>query len=76
MKITIESTDKIVTLNGVPARIWQGKTDSGVELHAYVTRVAVRNDAPAEEQARFARELQEHAAPSADVQGIPTRLIL
>ena len=31
MKITIENTDKIVTLNGVPARIWEGKTDSGIQ---------------------------------------------
>ena len=30
MKMIIESTSKVVTLNGVPARIWDGKTENGV----------------------------------------------
>ncbi len=38
MIVTLESTDKIVTLviNGaeVPARIWEGRTASGIECHA------------------------------------------
>lgn len=41
MKITIESTSKIVHLNGIPARVWEGQTESGVLIHCYVTRVAV-----------------------------------
>lgn len=62
MKITIESTDKIVHLNGTPARIWQGHTEAGVEVHCYVTRIAIANDVPVAVKAQFARELQEHAA--------------
>jgi hypothetical protein len=73
MKITIESTHKIVHLNGVPARIWEGHTDSGIPVHCYVTRVAVEADADC---SVFERELQEHRAPSAAVQAIPLRLIL
>jgi hypothetical protein len=73
MKITIESTSKMVTLNGVPARIWEGRTESGILVHCYVTRIAVARDA---DNSEFERELKEHAPPSAEVQGIPLRMIL
>ncbi len=73
MKITIESTTKIVRLNGVPARIWEGETDSGIPIHCFITRVAVHNDLNHEQ---FERELSECRAPSADVQAIPLRMIL
>ncbi|MFA9478536.1 hypothetical protein ACERK3_09530 [Phycisphaerales bacterium AB-hyl4] len=73
MKVQLESTEKIVNINGVPARIWEGHTESGIAVHAYVTRIAVHKDADASE---FERELQEHRPPSVDVAGIPARLIL
>ncbi len=74
MKIQIESTEKIVHLNNVPARIWEGKTASGIKVHAYITRIAIDKDEPNQEQ--FQRELQEHKPPSAEVQAIPLRMIL
>lgn len=73
MKIEIESTTKIVQLNGVPARIWTGKTASGIPVHCYVTRIAVQKDLDASE---FERELQEHKPPSPEVEVIPLRMIL
>lgn len=73
MKITIESTHKLVHLNGVPARIWEGTTDSGIALHCYVTRVAVSDSADC---SQFEKELQEHRKPSVDVANIPFRLVL
>jgi hypothetical protein len=73
MKITIESTTKMVQLNGVPARVWRGETESGIPVHAFVTRIAVSGD---QDQSQFQRELQEHAAPSPEIQSIPLRLIL
>ena len=73
MKIEIESTTKIVTLNNIPARIWVGKTESGIPVHCFVTRIAVRKDADASE---FERELQEHKAPTAEIEAIPLRMIL
>ena len=73
MKMTIESTTKLVRVNGVPARIWEGSTQSGIVVHCYVTRVAVPEG---EDQAEFQRELQQHAAPSADVEAIPLRVVL
>lgn len=50
MKITIESTDKIVYLNGIPARIWEGETASGICVHCFITRIAVRKDEPRVEE--------------------------
>ncbi|MEA4918133.1 hypothetical protein [Proteiniphilum sp.] len=74
MKITIKNTTKIVELNGVPARIWEGKTESGIMIHCYITRVAVNKDETRIEE--FEKELQETRTPSADIQAIPARLIL
>jgi hypothetical protein len=77
MKITITSTTKIVELDGVPARVWEGHTEGGVALHCYITRLAVDKGAAAQEQLEeFEKDLQEHAPPSADVQAIPPRLVL
>lgn len=73
MKITLESTDKIVTLNGVPARIWQGTTESGVPCHAYITRVGVDRT---EDTSEFERELRETATPRAELATIPLRMVL
>lgn len=73
MKITVSNTSKIVELNGVPARIWEGETDSGIPVHCYVTRIAVASDA---DDAQFKAELQEARAPSVEVEAIPLRLIL
>ena len=73
MKVTLENTDKIVQLNGVPARIWEGETASGVKVHAYITRIAVAHD---DDTAQFEQELQETRAPSPDVQALPLRMIL
>lgn len=43
MKITIESTDKTVLLatadGDVPARLWQGTTESGIPVMCFVTRI-------------------------------------
>lgn len=73
MRIILESTTKIVEVNGVPARIWEGATQSGIPLHAYVTRVAVAED---ENQEDFERELQEHRAPSPAIEAIAPKVVL
>lgn len=73
MKITLESTDKIVALNGAPARIWQGHTESGVPCHAYISLIGVDGT---EDTSQFERELQAHAAPRPDLAAIPMRMIL
>lgn len=73
MKATLESTSKIVTMNGIPCRIWEGKTESGIPFHAYIVRVAV---APNQDNSQFEKELTETAVPSAEVAAIPMRMIL
>ncbi len=78
MKVTLESTDKIVQLRMpdgaiVPARVWQGVTAGGVECHAFITRVAVRHGLNTTE---FERDLQEHAPARAELAAIPTRLVI
>jgi hypothetical protein len=90
MRITIESTDKVVELiaaglNGAPAvfieaRIWQGQTDSGIPVQVFVTRIApeVEESDPRVDELteQFALELRRTAAPRATVAAIPLRLIL
>ena len=74
MKIAVENTSKIVTLNGVPARIWEGFTESGIRCHCYITRIAIDKDELRSEE--FERELNEQKAPSTEIEAIPIRTIL
>ena len=80
MRITIESTATVVSFDvegmSIPARIWQGETDSGIPVHVFVTRLApeIPPDDPRQEQ--FQLELEERAAPRETVRAIPLRLIL
>lgn len=77
MRVQLESTDRIVTLNvngvDVPARIWQGETEHGVAVYAYVTRVMVSN---ADDHAEFERDLLEAVAPRPVVAALPWRMVL
>ena len=76
MKITLESTSKIVELStpkgSMPARIWQGFTDKGIPVHAYITRIGVDHNA---DQTEFERDLQATAAPRPELDAIPARLV-
>lgn len=73
MKIIVENTTKIVKLNGVDARVWEGQTDSGIPVHVFITRVAVAEEA---NRSQFEQELQECRPPSAVVSAYPMRMIL
>lgn len=73
MQIEIESTEKIVELNGVPARVWEGKTKSGIPVHCFVTRISPQTHDNIEQ---FEQELKEQRAPSPEVAAYPLRLIL
>lgn len=74
MKATIESTEKIIEFNGIPARVWEGETESGIKCHFYITRVSVSADEISIE--RFQEELQQHRPPSVETQAIPLRMNL
>jgi hypothetical protein len=73
MKMQIESTTKIVTFNGLPARVWEGKTAKGVPVIVFVTSVAVDK---AHDAGELDAELEEHAPPSADANKIPLWMVL
>jgi hypothetical protein len=60
MRITIESTDMVTLVGNVPARLWRGRTERGVECLVFVHRIAVRRDA---DTAEFDRELHEQLPP-------------
>jgi len=73
MEIQLHNTSKVVFLDGVPARLWEGQTASGIKIHAYITRIGVERSLDLEE---FTKELEETRPPSADLQAIPLRMIL
>jgi hypothetical protein len=64
MRITIESTSRIVEIETptgkIPARLWEGRTDSGVPVECLVTRIAAHKSA---DLAQFEAELQEQPPP-------------
>ena len=78
MKITIQSTTKIVELgyggDTIPARIWEGETESGIKVHCFITRVVTANDET--RAAEFRAELEECREPSKEIELYPLRLIL
>jgi hypothetical protein len=76
MKITIESTTQLVDVNGVPARVWEGETETGIKVIALITRVAVGLEESPEVHGQFKKELQECRPPSAEVAIWPLSLIL
>lgn len=61
MKLTIESTDTTTTLDGTPARVWKGTTESGIPCAVFVTLIAVERS---EDTAAFAAELANRAEPT------------
>jgi hypothetical protein len=76
MKITLESTTQIVDINnGVKARLWEGRTESGIEVHAFITRIAVSKSERPEAIEVFERELLEQKAPKTSLDGVyPARM--
>lgn len=73
MKITIESTAAITYLNDVPCRLWEGQTESGIQVQCLITRVAVHKS---QDQSQFELELSEQRAPSLGPMVFPLRMIL
>jgi hypothetical protein len=73
MKITMQSTTKIVELSGILCRVWEGHTAAGVPCHAFIPRIAVDKDA---DNAQFESELEEQMAPSEGVATYPLKMIL
>lgn len=73
MKITIESTSRIVNANGVDCRVWEGMSERGVKVQCLIPRIAALKG---QDLSQFEAELSETKPPSADVQAFPLRMIL
>jgi hypothetical protein len=85
MKITIESTTKIVELEtgragiSVSARVWEGQTDQGTPVFCFIPRIAPsipEHELTPAVLEEFAKSLRECKAPTPAVQAIDMRLIL
>jgi len=75
MKITIESTVKTTNLTGVPARVWEGETESGIPVTCFVTRIVPRTY-DGSKVSEFEKELTECVSPSEYARQLPMRLVL
>ena len=74
MTITLESTTRLVEINGMPARVWEGQTDTGIPITALLTRIAVQES---EDQQQFERELVSCRPPSnVAIEAFPLRMLL
>jgi len=82
MKMTIESTTKVVSISqrtssalesGIQCRVWEGVTQRGVKVYCLIPRIAV---ALGEDHTQFEAELEQQPAPSAEVSAFPMRMVL
>ena len=74
MNVTLTSTSRIVNVNGVDGRVWEGTTESGVAVVAVITRIAAPAGA---DLAQFERELKETKPPSDMATTVfPLRMVL
>jgi hypothetical protein len=81
LKLTLENTSQIVMLSHesapnveIPARVWEGTTESGIKVQCLITRVSAAAD---QDLTQFDKELREVRPPSVDaVRCFPLRLIL
>lgn len=60
MRLTIESTSVVTTIDGVPVRLWRGRTDRGCPVDVFVHRVG-SDDVDA--QAELSAVLDEKPEP-------------
>lgn len=58
MKLALEPTDRIENVRGTPCRVWQGATEDGTPVLAYVAVVQPQTHDP-DRLAAFERELRE-----------------
>jgi hypothetical protein len=60
MKVTIESTEEIVKIDGVQTRLWKGTTDTGIAVHCFIHRISPQRHDQIEQ---FEDELIEKPKP-------------
>lgn len=70
MRLMIESTDALTSLDGVPVRLWEGTTEDGIPCKVFIHRIAVANE---QDASTFDRQLKEQLPPG---RYIPLSMIL
>lgn len=74
MKVQLESTTKLIMLNGIQCRVWEGATEAGIACFAFIPRIGIHQDSDASE---FERDLQEcRPLRNAEVESFPARMVL
>lgn len=72
VKIRLESTSQIIRFNGVECRVWEGTSERGIAIVAFIPRLAVSADADSTE---FDRELLEQPVPREPTVVWPSKLV-
>ena len=80
LKLHLQSTSRIVEVDGgrgvVPGRVWEGVTDSGIQVTCIITRIAVdRSDDTSRFEAELAR-CRTGPPPAVHTDAFPARLVL
>lgn len=80
MKITLESTTKIVNvtlaaapLHSIACRVWEGQTESGIKVSALIPRIAAL---ATDDLSQFEAELEEQAQPTEASRAFPLRMVI
>ena len=64
MNITIHNTTKIVMVDNVKCRLWEGKSSQGIKITAFIAVLAINNNET--RTLEFEKELKELKPPSVD----------
>lgn len=76
MKASIESTDVITTVDGLPVRVWKGMTANGVPFIAFVARCDVEKQEDDREFQELVRRAPPRELQTADVyRAFSTRML-
>jgi hypothetical protein len=76
MKITLEPTRTIETVNGMPARLWKGTSDKGAAILCWVAIVQVDLRHSSQDQLEdFEKELRE-VKPDRQLVSFDMRMVL
>jgi hypothetical protein len=74
MKITVQSTTRMVEANGIPCRVWEGKTERGIKISCLIPRIAV---ASGDDTSQFEAELTEKPLIASNMpEAFPLKMII
>lgn len=75
MIIILKNTDRIVDVNGIKSRLWEGKAEDGTPISVLIIRIAV--EASEKNQEQFEKELEICSPPSSvAAAAFPIRLVI